>query len=402
MSDTAKRGFKMSGSLGLAALMFSTYIGPGYASGTQTVSFYLTKGWIGVWLAPLVLGILAFVWSLLVFEFNRVYKPKNYREQSDMIYKNPVIKYILGVFKEIIAFFQVFVVVSAMVSGAATLLNTMFNINMLIGTICFSFALILLVLKGTNLVTKVSGILTVIILAIVIYIAIIGIGPTWEGMRTFLAAHTQPEDYGFSSKIYAWFVILGSLFNFLAGANAAVPACLESIHTRKDVFVASFVNAALCTGATIICTIMFSAGMPQIANEPLPMIYTLQNLVGAGAWVQYLYFVVAIAAMLSTGVSLVYGMTERWTPVIGKKLGTGIGVKTRFIIAFVMVFACVLMSRIGILVIVNKFYPMLFNIGTPVIFYLLFITVPYRMYKDKKEGCYPKDEKSVSNITVKA
>lgn len=154
-----------------------------------------------------------------------------------------------------------FVVVSAMVSGAATLLNTMFNINMVIGTIVFSFALILLVLKGTELVTKVNGILTIIILAIVIYITVIGIGHTWEEMSAFLAAHIQTEDYGFSSKIYAWFVILGSLFNFLTGANAAVPACLKSINTKKDVFVASFVNVALCAGATIICTIMFSAVM---------------------------------------------------------------------------------------------------------------------------------------------
>ena len=55
-----------------------------------------------------------------------------------------------------------------------------------------------------------------------------------------------------------------------------------------------------------------------------------------------------------------------------------------------MVFACVLMSSIGILAIVNTFYPMLFNIGTPVIFLLLFITIPYRMYKDKKDGVFPK------------
>lgn len=381
--------FKAFGSLSLAALMFSTYVGPGYASGTQTVSFYLTKGWIGVWLAPLVLGILAFVWSLLVFEFNRVYKPKNYREQSDMIYKNPALKLILGIFKEVIAFLQVFVVVSAMVSGAATLLNKMAGIPMMAGTVVFSFLLIVLVLKGTKLVTKVSGILTIIILAIVVYIAVIGIGPTWEGTKAFLAAHTEPENYGFS-KIYAWFVILGSLFNFLAGANAAVPACLENIKTKTDVIIAAFSNAFLCTTATIVCTVMFAAGMPAIASEPLPMLYTLQELVGAGMWVQWLYFIIALAAMLSTGVSLVYGMTERWVPIIGEKSGFGTGIKTRFIIAFITVFACVLMSRIGILIIVNKFYPMLFNIGTPVIFYLLFITVPYRMYKDKKDGCYPK------------
>lgn len=386
---SGKNKINWAGSLGLAALMFSTYIGPGYASGTQTVSFYLTKGWIGVWVAPLILGVLSFIWCLIVFEFNRVYRPKDYREQSDMIYKNPVLKQLLGIFKEIIAILQVFVVVSAMVSGAATLLNQMLGMPVLIGTVLFSLLLVVLVLKGTGLVMKVSGILTVIILAIVAYIAVIGIGPTWDGAMQFIAERSQPEDYGFT-KFAAWFAIIGTIFNFLAGANAAVPACREDIHTRGDVVVAAFGNAFLCTVATIICTLMFAAGMPQIANEALPMMYTLQELVGAGPWVQYLYFIIAIAAMLSTGVSLVYGMTERWTPVIGNKLNTGVGVKTRFIIAFIMVFACVLMSSIGILAIVNTFYPMLFNIGTPVIFLLLFITIPYRMYKDKKDGVFPK------------
>src|SRR5699024_8488358 len=103
----------------LAALMFSTYIGPGYASGTQTVSFYLTKGSVGVFTAPLVLGILSFFWCLIVFEFNRVYRPRDYREQSDMIYRKPVTQNVMGIFKEIIAFLQVFVVVSAMISGAS-------------------------------------------------------------------------------------------------------------------------------------------------------------------------------------------------------------------------------------------------------------------------------------------
>lgn len=390
MAETRKNRSMASGlgGLTLAALMFSTYIGPGYASGTQTVSFYLTKGWIGVFVAPIVLGIIAFLWCYMVFEFNRVYRPANYREQSDMIYKHPVAKQCLGIFKEVIAFGQVFIVVSAMISGAATLLNSMLGIPMLVGTAAFSAILIALVLKGTELVTKVSGILTIIILSIVIYIAIIGIGKTWPGTQAFIELRQQPEDYGFT-KGYAWFVILGSIFNFLAGANAAVPACLSALHSRKDSFIGALLNAILCTGATLICTIMFAAGMPEITNEPLPMVYTLQTLVGAGTWVQWLYFIIALAAMLSTGVSLIYGMVERWTPVLGRKMEKCSTMTVRCIIAFLIIAACMLMSGIGILTLVSKGYSTLFNIGTPVIFLLLFITIPYRIHKDKKDGVYP-------------
>lgn len=87
------------GALSIAALMFSSYVGPGFAAGTQTVAYYLKAGSAGVIWGPLLVGILTFVWCWLTFEFNRIYKPKDYREQSDMIYKNPAVRQVLGIFK---------------------------------------------------------------------------------------------------------------------------------------------------------------------------------------------------------------------------------------------------------------------------------------------------------------
>lgn len=399
MSEASNR--KLSGGLALAAIMFSTYIGPGYASGTQTVAFYLTKGWIGVFVAPIILGIITYFWCYMVFNFNRVYRPKNYREQSDMIYRHPVARQLLGIFKEVVSFAQVFIVVSAMISAAAILMNTMLGLPVIIGTIFFSLLIILLTMKGTSLVKKVSTLLTIVILAIVAYIALIAIGPTLDGMKEFVAARSQPEDYGFT-KIYAWYIIMGSVFNFLAGHNAAVPACLDMIKSKRDAFIAAMGNAVLCTGATIICTVIFSAGMPHIAKEPLPMIYALQEMVGAGAWVQYLYFIIALAAMLSTGVALVYGMVERWSPVFDKKLAKSNLTVVRLVVSTVLVLVSMLLSKVGILALVGTVYPIFFNVSTPVIFFLLFITIPYRIYKDKKNGVYPEEATAKSAETASA
>ena len=117
---TAKGGFLAA--ISIAALFFSSYVGPGFAAGTQTVSYFLTKGSMGVIFAPALVGVLTFFWCYLTFEFNRIYKPKDYREQSDMIYKNPVARHALGIFKDVFAIIQVLLVVSGMISGAATIL----------------------------------------------------------------------------------------------------------------------------------------------------------------------------------------------------------------------------------------------------------------------------------------
>ena len=78
MTTTKKSGFaSMLASASLGAVMFSSYVGPGFASGTQTVQYFLTKGWIGVFLGLIVCGALALIVNLMTFEFNRVYRPLN-------------------------------------------------------------------------------------------------------------------------------------------------------------------------------------------------------------------------------------------------------------------------------------------------------------------------------------
>ena len=60
-------GKKFAAIFSLSAIMYSAYVGPGFASGTQTVSYFNNKGSIGVFLGPLVAGILCFIFNLLLF-----------------------------------------------------------------------------------------------------------------------------------------------------------------------------------------------------------------------------------------------------------------------------------------------------------------------------------------------
>ena len=48
--------------LSLSALMFCSYSGPGFASGTQTMSYFMTKGYIGVFIGPILCGLIVFIW----------------------------------------------------------------------------------------------------------------------------------------------------------------------------------------------------------------------------------------------------------------------------------------------------------------------------------------------------
>ena len=94
--------------------------------------------------------------------------------------------------------------------------------------------------------------------------------------------------------------------------------------------------------------------------------------------------------MLSTGISIIYGMSERWSPVVGAKLlKNSKPAVVRIAVSGTMISACMLMSSFGILNLIRIGYPILMNIATPVVFMLLFVTIPYRIHKDKKDGVYP-------------
>ncbi|MDR1650084.1 MAG: hypothetical protein LBR71_07465 [Synergistaceae bacterium] len=377
-----------SGPLALAALMFSTYAGPGYASGTQTVAFFLTKGWIGVFWGPIVLGIATFIWCAVTFEFNRVYRPRDYREQSDMIYPNPIARRLFGIYTDFYALFQIVVVVAAMISGAAVLLQNMFGLPMMTGTVIFSVTCLALTMRGSKLVLSSATVLTLLILLVTLYIATVGLGPTWPLSMQFIAERHQPQEFNYSLT-EAWWLILIFVANFTAGRNAAVPACLDSIKTRRDSYLAASFTAVFCAISTIIYTIIFSAGMPQIAKEPIPTLYVLDTMLKVSHNTRWIYMTIALAAMVSTGVALLYGGSVRFQKPLSKIWKNAAPNQMQVVLSLVILVGCTLLSKVGLIAIITKGYAYGGVICAPVLVYLYYITVPLRMCKDRANKVGP-------------
>jgi len=381
------------GALSIAALMFSSYVGPGFAAGTQTVAYYLKAGSAGVIWGPLLVGILTFVWCWLTFEFNRIYKPKDYREQSDMIYKNPAVRQVLGIFKDIFSMVQIFLVAAGMISGAAIILEQTFGIPNMAGTFLFGVFMIGFTLKGANLVMKLGNTLTILIIAIIIFIFFISIGICWPAADQFIESGSTAADYGLTTG-YAWVIVFSSIILFTCGANAAVPSCLVTIRSKKDTFLAALGTAVLCGGGTMLCTILFAAGMPHITKESIPMLYLLHDIVHSADWTRYLYVAIAVSAMLSTGVGLLFGISERYQLLAARHniMANKTAFYRRAVIGVIVTLISVAFSRLGILTIVAKGYVAFTLISAPFLIYILFLAVPWRIYKDKQDGTYPEQK----------
>lgn len=389
MNSKVKKG-GIIGALSMGALMFSSYVGPGFAAGTQTVAYFLTKGWVGVIIAPLACALLTFIWCALTFEFNRVYKPKDFREQSDMIYHNPITRQALGIFKDIFSVIQILLVVSGMISAAAAILQSMFGIPNIAGTIGFAILMIALTLKGHHLIVKVGNVLTILIIGIVIFIFVIGIGVCWPGAQEFIALKQTPSDYGFTTG-YAWMIMLSVVVLYTCGSNASIPACADNLRSKKDSIMAAAVTAILCGCGTAACTVLFAAGMPEIQAEKIPMLYIMQEVIGAGSVAQLLYAAIALSAMVSTGVIMLFGVSERYQLLMARTIMPDQTPELRRAIAGIIItLIAVGLSRFGILAIIGKGYTTFTLCAAPFLIYLLYFTIPYRMSQDKKMGVFPK------------
>jgi uncharacterized membrane protein YkvI len=377
-----------TGPVALAALMFSVYVGPGFASGTLTVAYLLTKGSMGVFAGPLVLGAFTFFWCLVTFEFSRVYRPANYREQSDMIYRNPILRWFLGLYADIVTNAGLVLLVAVMINGAANLLKSMLGLPILAGSIIFSICVLIFTMKGVRLVLKASSVLTVCIIAIIIYIAVIGIYPLWDKIAAFAGGNIPPSQFGFSAGS-AWLIILGFATSWACGRPAVVPACLEGLRGRRDVVAASAIMALFMIIGNIIFTMVLSAGMPQVTKEPIPLLYILEKVLNVSSVSRILYFIIAFAAMLSTGIGMIYGTEVRFHNHFKKLVRIKNDVLVRLIFNFALIVACVFLSKFGIIAIINKGYVLLTTLAAPLLFYLLYITIPWRMIRDKKDKAGP-------------
>lgn len=128
--------------------MFSGYVGPGFSAGTQTVQYYLTRGWIGVFIGPIIVSILTFISTYINFEFSRRYRPQNFIVSSNISWRSPVLRRALAIFKDVMFILSTFVGMAAMNSTICGILEYLYQIPTMVTTIVFVVLSVILAVYG--------------------------------------------------------------------------------------------------------------------------------------------------------------------------------------------------------------------------------------------------------------
>lgn len=369
---------------GLGALMFGTYCGANMASGVYASQYIVTLGggWALVWL--LVFCVIMSFFCVVGLDFARCYKVDNYNAYYLALWgvhkpdSSPALKMIVTILTDIYTTLMGIVTVGATIALFAQLMNSLFNIPSTVASIGGVILFALLTVNGAGFLRKFNGVMTVtlIVSLVAIMVAVVGIkgdvlaarignfdeGPNW-GVTT-VAAHTSMFiSYCFTTAQWG-----STLSNYG-----------DRIRGQKDAVGSGIMIGVLVTMLFVMTGIIVLPFMPELAKDSAPILTICQkNLPGV---LTAVYWVVVVFSVVSTAPSFTFNFSNRWAAVWKTEK---MNHKTKFfILSGGYLLVCFIISRVGLIAIVNKGYTMLGKVALPLIGLPLLVSI-YRVYKKDK------------------
>ncbi|MGM9591712.1 MAG: hypothetical protein ACI3VK_03240 [Oscillospiraceae bacterium] len=322
----------------VASVWFGTHVGGGFASGNQVIQYFANYGYTSVIFPILAMGLLAIVMYIMM-KFAKLSGFNNYKDTFAALYPKPWME----IFFEIFYIVIVLAAMASAVAGAGEVLANFIGItyvgaakvtmNLIIVAV-----LILLTIFGIKLVRAASTVLSVAIIVITILLVIFGLTADYDAISAQFTSQFNVQLTEYTSAlgtavwkgvlVYAAFQcvsippmiaasqdmsikgvkranILGWLMNGLALAGSAwmltkwYPLLAALQNAGKEVLAA---NPAATAGTDPIVAYATALGIPN---------QTVLSIMGV-KWLLIAFSVLLFCAFMSTCVTLVYTMIQRF------------------------------------------------------------------------------------------
>ena len=322
----------------VASVWFGTHVGGGFASGNQVIQYYSNYGYTSVIFPILAMGLLAVVMYIMM-KFAKLSGFTNYKDTYAALYPKPWME----VFFEIFYIVIVLAAMASAVAGAGEVLANFIGVPYVgAGKVTMNLvivaALIILTIFGIKLVRAASTVLSVAIIVITVLLVVFGLTVDYDSIAAQLTSQYNVELAEYTNAtataiwkgvlVYAAFQcvsippmiaaanelslkgvkkanILGWLMNGLALAASGWMLTkwyplLASLHSAGKEFLAANPTATVATDP-----IVAYANALGIPNQ------TVLNLIGI-KWLLVAFSVLLFCAFMSTCVTLVYTMIQRF------------------------------------------------------------------------------------------
>ncbi|MGO5075262.1 hypothetical protein ACTQ4K_15255 [Clostridium sporogenes] len=238
MSENSKSKVGFLAAFQVAAVWFGAHVGGGFATGNQTMNFFVKHGWHSVWLPAVIVIIIGLTYrESLILAKN--YGAYDYKSWSKKMYE-PYDK-VFSVIFEIGYLMIVLLGTGGSIAGSASLMEN-YGVNYLVGVLITGGIFYILTIYGSELIRKASTIITVLILIFLTIIVIVGIVNNSGNLSHLISTKYSPSSFGtvlYSGLRYAGyqaFVVVGYGYVGVIGIFAVVIPCIVVGRIKNNKF----------------------------------------------------------------------------------------------------------------------------------------------------------------------
>nr|WP_031369836.1 membrane protein [Clostridium botulinum] len=332
MSENSKSKVGFLTAFQVAAVWFGAHVGGGFATGNQTMNFFVKYGWHSIWLPAVIIIIIGLTYRESLVLAN--YGTYDYKSWSKKMYE-PYDKFFSVIF-EIGYLMIVLLGTGGSIAGSASLMET-YGVNYLVGVLITGGIFYILTIYGSELIRKASTIITVLILIFLTIIVIVGIVNNSGNLSHLVSTKYSPSSFG--TVLYSGLRYAG----YQAFVVAIVLSASDTLKSDKAINKSILLGIILNGVMIILSCIMLLAWMPGAQKETIPILYICKRL--NSGFLLFSYSVVLFLAFVSTGIGCVFGAVARFEHVFKKPENIK---KRRGLISFVCMVLSMAISLFGL------------------------------------------------------
>lgn len=358
--------------MGVAFVWFTTHFGGGFASGAQLYSYFLR---FGLWC--LIMPVIAMAYNAFFFSYclryARRHEVYDYRSYNNRFYGR-----FAPVFSNLFEFLYIVVMcvapAVAFATGGATL-NSVTGIPYLLCTLLIGIFIFVVAIFGTDLVRRVSSVLSIVIIVSLIAVYVPNILTNIAGIREAAAA-MKTEALPFGRALYSAF-----LYGTFQLCNVAVFVQHGRVFEKpedagKSMLVGWLINSALMV--IVVLGLMTVYTNPDMTSASVPTLFMVQQGVGAGVLTPLISILIILGAV-TTAVNMVAAMVKRIgnaieTPEEKEKTDQGKPILKTVLIALCCCLVDFGIAQFGLLTLIQKAYSTIAYLAIPV------ILIPYLIH----------------------
>ena len=344
-------------------LLQSVLIGGGYATGREIYSYGAKFGAMG-WIAGLTIGIGFALFAFLTFEICRIYKVYDYKNY---------IKQVIGPLWPVMDILTILIAILliAVMAAATGSIFEQAGLPNFLGSVVIVLLCGLLNFKGSAFIEKFESIGTILLYGGYILFTILVLVKRGSHIgEVFATMDTSAYDGKVTVMLCIWTGILYVAYNI-----NSIPMGMFSLTSqtkRRETLISGLIAGLLMVIPWFLSyfAMMCFYGDPTIvgADVPTPWLSMITSING-GTWLVVLFSIVMGWTLVETATGCIHMIIDRFDVALTERGQARLSDSKRGIITVITLIAALLLSRIGVVTLIEQGYTYL-SYGF-ILFYLL-------------------------------